>query len=262
MKLNLTRPIVFFDLETTGLNIVKDRIVEISVLKVYPDGLEETTTRRINPEMHIPEESTAVHGITDEDVADCPTFRQIAKSLAEKLHGCDLGGYNSTNFDLPMLAEEFFHAGVDIDFSKMKMIDVQTIFHKMERRNLTAAYRFYCNKDLTEAHTAEADTRATYEVLLGQLDRYPNDLQNDVSFLADFSRQNRNVDLSGRIILNDKDEPTINFGKYKGQTVEQVLKRDPGYYGWIMDNDFPENTKQHFTRLRLEYSKLSNNKIN
>lgn len=261
MKLHLTRPIVFFDLETTGLDIVKDRIVEISILKVFPDGLEETTTRRINPEMPIPAESTAIHGITNEDVADCPTFRQISKSLADKLRGCDLGGYNSTHFDLPMLAEEFHRVGNDIDLSKMRMIDVQTIFHKMERRNLTAAYRFYCNKDLTDAHTAEADTRATYEVLLGQLDRYPNDLKNDVAFLAEFSQQNRNVDLAGRIVLNSKDEPVINFGKYKGQTVEEVLKRDPGYYGWIMDNDFSADTKQHFTRLRLEYSKLSVNKI-
>ncbi|KGN99139.1 DNA polymerase III subunit epsilon [Porphyromonas gingivicanis] len=252
MKLALNRPIIFFDIESTGLSPVKDRIVEISLLKVYPDGREESKTRRINPECPIPPETTAIHGISDDDVKDCPTFRQIAKSLASEFVGCDIAGYNSNRFDIPMLAEEFIRAGVEINLGQYRFVDVQNIFHKMEQRTLEAAYRFYCNEELKDAHSAEADTRATYEVLKAQLDRYPDQLQNNIEFLAQFSQQNRNVDLAGRIILNDKSEPIINFGKHKGRSVQEVLLQEPGYYGWILGSDFPEDTKKHFTRLYLE----------
>ena len=224
MQLNLKNPLVFFDLETTGINIVKDRIVEISFVKVYPNGKEESKTRRINPEMPIPPESTAIHGITDEDVKDCPTFKEIAKSLAAQIEGCDLAGYNSNRFDIPLLAEEFLRAGVDIDLNKRKFVDVQTIFHKMEQRTLAAAYKFYCDKSLENAHTAEADTMATYEVLKAQLDRYP-ELQNDINFLSQYSSYTNNVDFAGRMVYNDKGEEVINFGKYKGRLVEEVLKK-------------------------------------
>ena len=250
MQLNLKNPIVFFDLETTGINIVKDRIVEISFVKVHPNGKEETKTRRINPEMPIPPESTAIHGITDEDVKDCPTFKEIAKSLAAQIEGCDLAGYNSNRFDIPLLAEEFLRAGVDIDLNKRKFVDVQTIFHKMEQRTLAAAYKFYCDKSLENAHTAEADTMATYEVLKAQLDRYP-ELQNDINFLSQYSSYTNNVDFAGRMVYNDKGEEVINFGKYKGRLVEEVLKNDPGYYSWIMNGDFPLNTKKILTEIKL-----------
>ena len=250
MQLNLRNPLVFFDLETTGINIVKDRIVEISFVKVHPNGKEECKTRRINPEMPIPPESTAIHGITDEDVKDCPTFKEIAKSLAAQIEGCDLAGYNSNRFDIPLLAEEFLRAGVDIDLNKRKFVDVQTIFHKMEQRTLAAAYKFYCDKSLENAHTAEADTMATYEVLKAQLDRYP-ELQNDINFLSQYSSYTNNVDFAGRMVYNDKGEEVINFGKYKGRLVEEVLKNDPGYYSWIMNGDFPLNTKKILTEIKL-----------
>lgn len=227
MQLNLKNPIVFFDLETTGINIVKDRIVEISFVKVHPNGKEESKTRRINPEMPIPPESTAIHGITDEDVKDCPTFKEIAKSLAAQIEGCDLAGYNSNRFDIPLLAEEFLRAGVDIDLNKRKFVDVQTIFHKMEQRTLSAAYKFYCDKSLENAHTAEADTMATYEILKAQLDRYPDDLQNDIDFLSKYSSFTNNVDFAGRMIYNEDGKEVINFGKYKGKLVEEVLKQTP-----------------------------------
>lgn len=215
MKLNLRRPLVFFDLETTGINITKDRIVELSYIKVLPDGSDVRKTIRVNPGMHIPEQATAVHHITDEDVKDKPLFKEIAKTLAKDFEGCDFAGFNSNRFDIPLLMEEFLRAGVDFDISKRKFIDIQTIFHKMEQRTLTAAYKFYCDKDLDNAHSANADTEATYEVLQAQLDRYPN-LENDVDFLSKFSSQNRNVDLAGRIILNDNNVEVFNFGKYKG----------------------------------------------
>lgn len=250
MRLNLKNPLVFFDLETTGINIVKDRIVEISYLKVHPNGKEESKTRRINPEMPIPAESTAIHGISDEDVKDSPTFKEIAKSLAAQIEGCDLAGYNSNRFDIPLLAEEFLRAEVDVDLNKRKFVDVQTIFHKMEQRTLAAAYKFYCDKTLDNAHSAEADTRATYEVLMGQLDRY-SDLENDVNFLSKFSSFTNNVDFAGRMIYNDKGEEVINFGKYKGRLVQEVLDTDPGYYGWIMNGDFPLNTKRVLTEIKL-----------
>ena len=251
MQLNLRIPLVFFDLETTGTNIAKDRIVEISFVKVYPNGKEDVKTRRINPEMPIPPETTAIHGISDEDVKDCPTFKEIAKSLASQIEGCDLAGYNSNRFDIPLLAEEFLRAGVDIDLSKRKFVDVQTIFHKMEQRTLSAAYKFYCGKNLDDAHSAEADTMATYEVLKAQLDRYADVLTNDVGFLSDYSAHTNNVDFAGRMIYNDKKQEVFNFGKYKGQLVETVLKENPGYFSWIIDGDFPQNMKQKLTEIKL-----------
>lgn len=251
MELNLNNPLVFFDLETTGINITRDRIVEISVLKVHPNGKEETKTRRINPEMPIPPQSTAIHGITDEDVKDCPTFKQVAKSFADLLEGCDMAGFNSSRFDVPMLTEEFLRAGVDFDTSKKKFVDVQIIFHRKEQRTLEAAYKFYCNKNLENAHSAEADVIATYEVLKSQLDKY-DDLENDINFLSkEYSSFNNNVDLAGRIIINDKGVEVFNFGKHRGKSVTDVLKNEPSYYTWMMDGDFPLNTKQALTKLRL-----------
>ncbi|MBP3472216.1 MAG: 3'-5' exonuclease [Paraprevotella sp.] len=255
MKLNLKNPLVFFDLETTGVNISTDRIVELCYIKVYPNGNEESKTMRINPEMHIPETSSQVHGIYDKDVADCPTFKQIATELAHTIEGCDFAGFNSNRFDVPLLVEEFLRAGVNINLSRRKFIDVQNIYHKLERRTLSAAYKFYCGADLEDAHSALADTRATYEVLMAQLDRYPDDLQNDVQFLADYSRMNNNVDFAGRIVYNDKGTEVFNFGKYKGRPVAEILKVDPGYYGWIMQGDFTLNTKQVLTQIRLRESK-------
>lgn len=250
MELNLRNPIIFFDLETTGVDIMSDRIVELSLIKVYPNGTEEVKSRRLNPERHIPAEATAVHGITDADVKDAPTFKQVAKDLARIFEGCDVAGFNSNRFDIPLLEEEFLRAGVDFDFSKRKFIDVQTIFHKMEQRTLVAAYKFYCGKNLEDAHSAEADTRATYEVLKAQLDRYPN-LENDVTFLSEFSSHNKNVDLAGRIIYNEDKVEVFNFGKHKGKPVEDVLKKEPSYYGWMMQGDFPLNTKKVLTRIKL-----------
>lgn len=250
MRLNLKNPLVFFDLETTGIDITKDRIVEISYVKVFPNGKEESKTMRINPERPIPPESTAIHGITDDDVKDCPTFKAVAKTLAAQIEGCDLAGYNSNRFDIPLLAEEFLRADVNIDLNRRKFVDVQTIFHKMEQRTLSAAYKFYCDKTLENAHTAAADTMATYEVLQAQLDRYP-ELQNDIAFLSDFSSYNNNVDFAGRMIYNDKKEEVFNFGKFKGRLVEDVLKNEPGYYAWMMNSDFPLNTKQKLTEIKL-----------
>lgn len=247
----MKNPLVFFDLETTGLNITRDRIIEISLLKVYPNGKQEVKTRRLNPEMPIPPQSTAIHGITDEDVQDCPTFKQVAKSLADQLEGCDLAGFNSSRFDVPMLAEEFLRAGVDFDISKHKFVDVQIIYHKKEPRTLEAAYAFYCNKQLSNAHSAESDTIATYEVLKSQLDRYP-DLANDIDFLSkEYSSFNNNVDLAGRMIYDESGVEVFNFGKHKGKPVEEVLKSEPSYYAWMMDGDFPLNTKQALTKIRL-----------
>lgn len=248
--MNLRNPLVFFDLETTGINIVKDRIVELSYVKVFPNGNEESKTMKINPEMPIPKESTAIHGITDEDVKDCPTFKEIAKSLATQIEGCDLAGYNSNRFDIPLLAEEFLRAGVEIDLNRRKFVDVQTIFYKMEPRTLSAAYKFYCNKSLENAHTAHADTMATYEVLQAQLDRYP-ELQNDIKFLSDYSSFTNNVDFAGRMVYNEQGVEVFNFGKYKGYPVEEVLKKEPAYYAWMMNGDFPLNTKQKLTEIKL-----------
>ena len=251
MKLNLKNPLVFFDLETTGTNINTDRIVEICYLKVYPNGNEESKTLRINPEMHIPEDASAIHGIYDADVADCPTFKDVAKKIASDIEGCDLAGFNSNRFDIPVLAEEFLRAGVDIDLMKRKFVDVQVIYHKLERRTLSAAYKFYCDKDLEDAHTAEADTRATYEVLKAQLDHYPEELVNDINFLSEYSCHTKNVDFAGRIVYNEQGVEVFNFGKYKGMSVAEVLKKDLGYYGWIMQGDFTLNTKNVLTKIRL-----------
>lgn len=254
MKLKLSRPIIFFDLETTGTNIQTDRIVEISLVKLMPNGSVTSKTRRINPEMPIPAEASAIHHITDEDVAGEPTFRQIAASLASQLSGCDIAGFNSNRFDIPLLDQEFHRAGMDFDFSKAKFIDVQTIYHKKEPRTLIAAYRYYCGKDLTEAHSALADTTATMEVLLAQLEKY-DDLPCEVGPLSEYACNNRNVDLMGRLVFDDQGREIINFGKYKGKLAEEVLSRDPGYYSWIMGGDFAQNTKNAFTRIRLRIKK-------
>jgi DNA polymerase-3 subunit epsilon len=258
MKLNLKNPLLFFDIESTGLNVSSDRIVEISVLKILPNGDQEIKTRRINPTIPISPEAMAIHGIKNEDVADCPTFKEIAKSLANYMAGCDFAGYNSTRFDIPMLAEEFLRAGVDFNFRKRKLIDVQNIFHKMEQRTLSAAYKFYCNKELNNAHSAEADTIATFEVLEAQLDKYNHTLENDVKFLSEFSSKTRMLDYAGRVTLNEKDEPVFNFGKYKGKTVESIFAADPSYYSWMMNGDFTLDTKQVITELKI---KSENNKI-
>ena len=241
---------VFFDLETTGVNVASDRIVEISWLKIQPDGRESKQTQLVNPTIPIDPRAIAIHGITDEDVKDKPTFSELARTLANEFEGCDFAGYNSNKFDIPLLAEEFLRVGVDFDLRKRKFIDVQVIFHKMEQRTLTAAYQFYCNKVLEDAHSAEADTFATYEILKAQLDHYEH-LQNDVDYLSAFSTQNRSVDLAGRIIYNDKDIEVFNFGKYKGEPVEEVLKKDPGYFGWILNGDFPLYTKKVLTNIKL-----------
>ncbi|MDR2361446.1 MAG: 3'-5' exonuclease [Prevotellaceae bacterium] len=252
MKLNLKNPIIFFDVETTGLDIAKDRIVEISLLKIYSNGREESKTCRLNPTIPIPQEVQAIHGISDSDVADCPAFANVAKSLAAYMEGCDIAGYNIIKFDIPILVEEFIRAGVNIDFRNRKLIDVQVIFYKMEPRTLTAAYKFYCNKKLDNAHCAEVDTRAAYEVLQSQLDRY-DVLHNDVADLAAYSTNNKKMlDYAGRFILNDNDEPIITFGKHKGQRVADVLKKEPAYYAWIMNSDFPLDTKRVLTRLRMQ----------
>lgn len=254
MKLNLKNPLIFFDLETTGTNINTDRIVEICYLKVHPNGNEEAKTMRINPEMHIPEASSEIHGIYDEDVADCPTFKDVAKDIAKDIEGCDIAGFNSNRFDVPVLVEEFLRVGIDIDLAKRKFIDVQVIYHKLEQRTLSAAYKFYCGKNLEDAHSAEADTRATYEVLKAQLNKYPDVLTNDINFLSEYSSYSKNVDFAGRIIYDNNGVEIFNFGKYKGYPVSEVLHRDPGYFGWIMNGDFTLNTKNVLTKIRLRES--------
>jgi DNA polymerase-3 subunit epsilon len=250
LDLILKKPIAFIDLETTGINVTSDRIIEFSILKIHPNGKEEWMTSRINPEMHIPPKSTAIHRIKDEDVASCPTFREMAKNLSNFLEGCDLAGYNAIKFDIPLLAEEFLRANVDFNFRKRRYVDVQVIFHKKEQRTLAAAYLFYCKKELAGAHGAKADTAATFEVLKCQLDRY-TDLENDIEKLADFSSFNNNVDFAGRIILNEKGEETFNFGKHKGKTVEAVFAEEPSYYSWMMNGEFPLYTKKVLTEIKL-----------
>ncbi len=257
MQLNLSKPICFFDLETTGINISKDRIVEISILKVHPNGKEETYTKRVNPEMKIPAEVTLVHGISDEDVADAPTFKDISKEVYHIVKDSDLAGFNSNRFDIPVLAEEMLRAEIDFDMKNTKSIDVQTIFHKMEQRTLSAAYKFYCDKNLDDAHSAEADTKATYEVLKSQLDRYDN-LENDASFLAEFSSRKRFADFAGFIAYNKKDEECFAFGKHKGKLVTEILDKEPGYFGWLLNADFPLYTKKVLTAIKL---RAFNNKL-
>lgn len=278
MKLNLTRPLIVFDLETTGLDFIRDRIIQISYIKVSPDGTEERENLFVNPEKPIPHEVVELTGITDDDVKDAPTFKTLAPQLCEKFKGCDFAGYNSNHFDIPMLAEEFLRAGIDFDFSKVRLIDAQTIFHKMERRNLAAAYKFYCGRKMEDdftAHRADEDTEATYRVLMGELDKYAPGVQeepdrvleNDMDCLAEFSKQNDNVDFAGRIVwkpvIGADGKPVLdadgkeqkvevfNFGKYKGRPVADVLRTDIGYYSWMMGGDFTFNTKQVLTRIRL-----------
>ncbi|TXG35659.1 3'-5' exonuclease [Seonamhaeicola maritimus] len=250
MQLNLTKPICFFDLETTGINITHDRIVEISVLKVFPDGKEERKTWRVNPEMAIPKEVTAIHGISDEDVADKPTFKELAKEVYNMIKDSDVGGFNSNRFDIPLLAEEMLRAEVDFDMKNRQAIDVQTIFHKMEQRTLSAAYKFYCDKNLDNAHSAEADTIATYEVLKAQLSKY-EELENDTKFLAEFSSRKKFADFAGFIAYNKKGEECFSFGKHKGKLVTEVLEKEPGYFGWLLNADFPLYTKKVLTNIKL-----------
>lgn len=257
MTLNLTKPICFFDLETTGINITKDRIVEISILKVYPNGKEENYTRLVNPTIPIPPEVTLVHGISDADVADKPTFNELAKEVYNLVKDSDLGGFNSNRFDIPLLAEEMLRAGVDFDMKNRVSIDVQTIFHKMEQRTLGAAYKFYCGKNLDNAHSAEADTLATYEVLKAQIERY-EELENDAKFLAEFSSRKQFADFAGFIVYNKDGEECFSFGKHKGKTVNEVLEKEPGYFGWLLDADFPLYTKKVLTAIKL---RQFNNKL-
>ena len=263
MKLQLARPLVFFDLETTGINIATDRIVELSYYKLFPDSSSESKTYRVKPtemilgveqQMHIPEDASAVHGIYDEDVANCPTFKEIAADVAKVLEGCDLAGYNSNHFDLPLLAEEFARTEVAIDLKRMKMVDVFTIFTKNEPRSLTAAYKFYCGKDLADAHSACADTMATYEVLMAQMERY--DIPTTVNELSEYTSGGQKfADFAGRIILDNDGVERFNFGKYKGEMVIDIFRRDKGYYGWLTNGDFPEYTKRVFTRIFLDLQK-------
>jgi DNA polymerase-3 subunit epsilon len=262
MNLKLTRPIAFFDIETTGLNIVKDRIVEISILKVFADEHTELKTLRINPTIPIPKEVTKIHGITDHDVKNCPTFNNIAKNLADFFSNCDLAGYNSNRFDIPMLVEEFYRANVEFDIENRKMVDVQNIFHKMEQRTLIAAYNFFCNKELINAHSAEADISATYQILKAQIEKYKNveykdkngnisyPIVNDVQALHNFSSLNKNIDLVGHIILNEDNIEVFNFGKYKGESVKKVFKQNQSYYEWMMKSDFPISTKKVITSIK------------
>jgi len=257
MQLHLNKPICFFDLETTGINISKDRIVEISILKVFPDGKETSYTQIVNPEMKIPAEVTAVHGISDADVVDKPTFKEISREVYNLIKDSDLGGFNSNRFDIPVLAEEMLRADIDFDLKNSKSIDVQTIFHKMEQRTLSAAYKFYCDKNLDDAHSAEADTKATYEVLKSQLDRY-EDLENDAGFLAEFSSRKKFADAAGFIIYNKEGEECFSFGKHKGKKVTEILDKEPGYFGWLLNADFPLYTKKILTAIKL---RAFNNKL-
>ncbi len=263
MELNLTKPIAFFDLETTGIKVATDRIVEISIVRQQVDGTTKIKTLRINPEMPIPPEVTAIHGISDADVKDCPTFKQVARELAQFLDNCDLAGYNSNHFDIPLLVEEFLRAEIDFDLKGRRFVDVQNIFHKMEPRNLAAAYKFYCSKELVNAHSAEADTMATFEILKAQLDRYAEvtfkdrkgnmtqPVINDIKALSDFSYATKAVDLIGHIVYNDKNVEVFNFGKHKGKAVTQVFNDEPSYYSWMMKGEFPLSTKKVLTVLKL-----------
>ncbi|MFZ2284780.1 MAG: exonuclease domain-containing protein [Lutibacter sp.] len=249
MELKLQKPIIFFDLETTGINIAKDRIVEISILKVFPNGNKESKTWLVNPEMEIPKEASDIHGITNEKVAAEPTFNELALQVSELIEGCDLAGFNSNRFDIPLLAEEMLRANVDFSMKNRVSIDVQVIFHKKEERTLSAGYQFYCGQNLDNAHSAEADTNATYEILKAQLEKY-EDLENDVQFLNDYSTHVKRADLAGFILFNEENEEIFTFGKYKGYKVEKVLKDDKGYYSWIQNADFPLYTKKVLGEIR------------
>jgi DNA polymerase-3 subunit epsilon len=254
MELNLIKPIVFFDLETTGINIAVDKVVEISILKVFPNGNKESKTWLVNPEIAIPQESSDIHGITNEKVVAEPTFKELASKINEMIADSDLAGFNSNRFDIPLLAEELMRAGIDFDMKNRKAIDVQVIFHKKEQRTLGAGYQFYCGKELEGAHGAEADTNATYEILLAQLDKY-EDIGNTVDALSEFSTHGKRADFAGFILMNDKDQEIFSFGKYKGRTVEEVLKENPGYNNWIQNADFPLYTKKVLKEIKERMSK-------
>ncbi len=263
MELKLNRPLAFFDLETTGLSVSADRIVEISILKANADGSTKILTKRINPGIPIPAEVTAIHGISDEDVKGEPTFAELGNELNQFLANCDLAGYNAIKFDIPFLVEEFYRADINFELKGRRFVDAQNIFHKMEQRTLIAAYKFYCNKELVNAHSAEADTIATYEILKAQLDRYENaefkdrsgkvstPVINDIQALHEFSYQTKNVDLAGHIIYNDKNIEVFNFGKHKGKPVESLFKKEPSYYDWMMKSEFPITTKKVITAIKL-----------
>lgn len=258
MELKLTRPICFFDLETTGIEVAKDRIVEIAIFKVYPNGNKESKTWLVNPTIPIPAQSTAVHGITNEKVANEPTFKELSSQIYAMIKDSDLAGFNSDRFDIPLLAEELLRAEVDFDMKNRVSVDIQTIFHKKEERTLSAAYKFYCNQTLENAHSAEADTMATYEILKAQLDKY-EDLENDIKYLSEFTTRKKSVDFAGFIALNDKGQEIFTFGKHKGALVDEVFDKEPGYFGWIQNADFPLYTKKVLTAIKLR--KL-NNKFN
>ncbi len=257
MNLKLEKPIVFFDLETTGVNIGNDRIVEISILKVFPNGNKESKTWLVNPEIEIPKEASDIHGITNEKVVTEPTFKELAKKVNKMIMGCDLAGFNSNRFDIPLLAEELMRAGIDFDMNNRKAIDVQVIFHKKEQRTLSAGYQFYCGKELEGAHGAEADTNATFEILLAQLDKY-DDIGNTVDDLSEYSTHGKRADFAGFILMNDEDQEIFSFGKYKGRTVEEVLKENPGYYNWIQNADFPLYTKKVLKQIKERMSAPKN----
>lgn len=250
MELKLSRPICFFDLETTGINVAKDRIVEISILKVFPNGNKESKTWLVNPQMPIPAESSAIHGITDEKVKDEPTFKELSKTIYTMIKDSDLAGFNSDRFDIPVLVEELLRSDIDFDMGSRVSVDVQTIFHKMEKRTLSAAYKFYCGKNLDDAHSAEADTNATYEVLKSQLDRY-GELENDMKFLSEFTTRKLTADFAGFISFDQDGEEIFSFGKHKGKKVLDVLDKEPGYFGWILNADFPRYTKKVLTAIKL-----------
>lgn len=257
MNLNLTKPIVFFDLETTGVNIATDRIVEISILKVFPNGNKESKTWLVNPEIEIPAEASAIHGITNEKVVMEPTFKELAATVNDMIYDCDLAGFNSNRFDIPLLAEELMRAGIDFDMKNRKAIDVQVIFHKKEQRTLSAGYQFYCGKELADAHSAEADTNATYEILLAQIEKY-DDIENSVEALSDFSSQRDRADFAGFILYNEQGKEIFSFGKYKGRTVEEVLIENPGYHAWMQNADFPLYTKKVLKEIKERMNSAKN----
>ncbi|MCF6212666.1 MAG: 3'-5' exonuclease [Flavobacteriaceae bacterium] len=250
MELNLVKPMVFFDLETTGINISKDRIVEIAILKIFPNGNKESKTWLVNPVIEISKEASSIHGITNEQVLNEPTFKELAPQVSEMIKGCDLAGFNSNRFDIPLLAEEMLRADIDFDMKNRVAVDVQVIFHKKEQRTLSAAYKFYCDKDLENAHSAMADTTATYEVLKAQLDKYP-DLENNTAFLEKYSHHKRNADFANMIVFDDAGDEAFNFGKHKGKKVTDVFEKEPGYYNWIQNADFPLYTKKILTAIKL-----------
>ena len=257
MKLKLERPLCFFDLETTGISITNDRIVEIAILKLFPNEKIEKKIWLVNPQIPIPKEVSAIHGITDEKVKDAPIFKKISKLIYNFIKDSDLAGYNSDRFDIPLLMEEFLRSDISFETKNLKTIDIQTIFHKKEQRNLTAALKFYCNKKFENAHSAMADTQATYEVFMSQLDRY-DDLEPSISFISDFTTRKKIADFAGYIVFNNNGEECFSFGKHKGQTVEKILDNEPGYFGWLLQADFPLYTKKILTQIRMRKSNLQN----